>query len=187
MRIALDEQEVLALLRTAKSRSQRDFTMLLLTYRHGLRASEVAGIRLDDIENGHLTVARLKGSLRTCQPIVPHPGQPLLDEVRALREWLRVRPNDGSDYLFPSRKGGCLSRIQVFRLYRGMLLEAGLPIEKRHPHCLKHTLASTLIRRQVPVIEVKTYLGHSSISSTMVYVEVDESSACRAVQAVMMR
>jgi len=88
MRIALDEQEVLALLRTAKSRSQRDFTMLLLTYRHGLRASEVAGIRLDDIENGHLTVARLKGSLRTCQPIVLHPGQPLLDEVRALREWL---------------------------------------------------------------------------------------------------
>ena len=108
MRIALDEQEVLALLRTAKSRSQRDFTMLLLTYRHGLRASEVAGIRLDDIENGHLTVARLKGSLRTCQPIVPHPGQPLLDEVRALREWLRVRPNDGSDYLFPSQEGWLL-------------------------------------------------------------------------------
>jgi site-specific recombinase XerD len=161
--------------------------MLLLTYRHGLRASEVASIRLGDIEKGYLTAARLKGSLRTCQPLVPHPGQALLDEARALREWLRVRPNDGSDYLFPSQNGGCLSRIQVFRLYQKYAMESGLPIEKRHPHCLKHSLASALIRRQVPVIEVKTYLGHASISSTMVYCEVDERAVCQNVQAPVMR
>jgi integrase len=187
MRVALDETETLALLKAARKHSQRDFTLFLLAYRHGLRASEVATIRMADIADGHLTVHRLKGSLRTVQPIVGHPGEPLLNEERALREWLRIRPNDGSDYLFVSQRGGCLSRIQVFRLFQRYATEAGLPLEKRHPHCLKHTLASTLIRRQVPVVEVKCFLGHKALSSTMQYVEVDERAVCQNVQAAMMR
>jgi site-specific recombinase XerD len=187
MRVALNDEEVLNLLRVAKKNSLRDHCLLLVAYRHGLRTSEVASIRLGDIQDDHLTVARLKGSLRTIQPICPHQGQPLLDEARALREWLRVRPNDGSDYLFTSQKGGRLSRIQVFRLFQRYAAEAGLPSEKRHPHCLKHSIATRLIGRQVPVVEVKTYLGHKALSSTMAYVEVNEQAACESVRAAMFR
>jgi site-specific recombinase XerD len=186
MRVALDEQEVLALLKVARASSQRDHCLLLMAYRHGLRVSEVASIRLGDIADGHLTVHRLKGSLRTVQPIVPHPGQPLLDEAKALREWLKVRPNDGSDYVFVSQKGGRLDRSAIFRKYQQYATEAGLPAEKRHPHSLKHSIASRLIARQVPVVEVKQFLGHKSLSSTMQYVEVDETAVCQHVQAVMM-
>jgi hypothetical protein len=60
-----------------------------------------------------------------------------LNEHRALREWLKQRPNDGSDYLFTSQKGGRLDRSQFFRLFRAIAGEAGLPAEKRHPHALK--------------------------------------------------
>ena len=44
--------------------------------------------------------------MQTTQPLFLHRGQPLLDEVVALRVWMRVRPSDGSDYLFASQKGG---------------------------------------------------------------------------------
>jgi len=59
-----------------------------------------------DHESGSLDIRRLKGSLHTIQPLCRHKGQPLLDEVRALRTWLEERKqmakSDGSDYLFLS-------------------------------------------------------------------------------------
>ena len=87
----------------------------------------------------------LKGSLHTIQPLYQHRGQPLLDETAALRAWLRKRPADGSDYLFTSQKGGKLDRTQFFRNFQTVAESAGLPVEKRHPHVLKHSLASHLV------------------------------------------
>src|ERR1700724_1373027 len=106
--------ETLALLKVAKQRSTRDWAMVLLAYRHGLRASEVCDLKLADIDlkAGSISVRRLKGSLQTVQPLYPHRGQPLLDEANALRAWMRERPNDGSEYLFTSQKGGRLDRTQ---------------------------------------------------------------------------
>ena len=78
--------------------------MILVAYKHGMRASEVCNLRLDDIDmkNGSIVVERLKGSLRTTQAMTEHRGEPLLNELKALREWLRQRVDDGSDYLFTS-------------------------------------------------------------------------------------
>ena len=102
-----------------------------------MRASEVCNLRLDDLDmkNGSVVVQRLKGSLRTTQALTEHRGEPLLDELRSLREWLRQRPDDGSDFLFNSQKGGCLDRSQFFRLFKAIGGEAGLPAQKQHPPC----------------------------------------------------
>src|SRR5215831_8860668 len=112
-----------------------------------MRASEICNLGLSDLDlkNQNIVVARLKGSLRTTQAVTEHRGEPLLNEVKALREWLRKRRDDGSDYLFTSQKGGRLDRSQVFRLFRAIAGEAGLPAEKRHPHALKHSIASHLV------------------------------------------
>lgn len=56
-----------------------------------------------------------------------------MNELRVLRELLRERPHDGSDYLFTSQKGGRLDRSQFFRLFKAVAGQAGLPAEKRHP------------------------------------------------------
>jgi hypothetical protein len=128
-----------------------DQTMEILTaYKHGMRASEVCNLRVDDLDlkNCSIVVERLKGSLRTTQAITEHRGEPLLNELRALREWLRERQADGSDYLFTSQKGGRLDRTQFFRLFRAIACKAGLPAEKQHPHALKHSLASHLVSIQ---------------------------------------
>ena len=107
----LEPREVLAVLKAAKARSVRSWAMILLAYKHGMRASEVCNLRVNDIDlrNGTILVERLKGSLPTTQAVTGHRGEPLLDELKALREWMRQRPHDGSDFLFTSQKGGRLA------------------------------------------------------------------------------
>ena len=87
----LTPEETLTLLKAAREHSIRAWAMILLSYRHGTRASEVCGLRLADVDlkAGSITIRRLKGSLQTTQPLFPHRGQPLLDECAALRAWLR--------------------------------------------------------------------------------------------------
>jgi site-specific recombinase XerD len=184
----LSPEETLAVLRAAKERSVRGWAMILLAYRHGLRASEVCGLRLADVDlkNGSLSIKRLKGSMHTVQPLYAHRGQPSLDEVVALRAWLKGRPADGSDFLFTSQKGGRLDRTQFFRVFQAVAEATGLPSEKRHPHVLKHSLASHLVAGNVNLALVKQALGHRSIGSTMKYVGTTDAQAAEAVQSALM-
>jgi type 1 fimbriae regulatory protein FimB len=180
--------ETLALLKVAKQRSTRDWAMILLAYRHGLRASEVCRLKLADIDQnaGSISIRRLKGSLQTVQPLYQHRGQPLLDETAAVRNWLRKRPADGSNYLFTSQKGGRLDRTQFFRVFRSIAEVAGLAAEKRHLHCLKHSLASHLVAGNVNLALVRQALGHRSINSTMQYVGTSDQQAADAAHSALM-
>jgi type 1 fimbriae regulatory protein FimB len=184
----ISPEEMLALLKAARKRSTRDWAMTLLAYRHGLRASEVCGLKLADIDlkAGSISIRRLKGSLQTIQPLYQHRGQPLLDETTAVRAWLRTRRDDGSDYLFTSQKGGKLGRIQFFRNFQKIAESAGLAIEKRHPHVLKHSLASHLVAGNVNLALVRQALGHRSIRSTMAYIGTTDAQAAEAAQAALM-
>ena len=187
-RTHLSPAELLAVLKFARTRSTRDWCMVLLSYRHGLRASEVCGLRLRDIDMkaGSITIARLKGSMLTTQPLYSHRGVPLLDELSALRAWLRDREADGSDFLFTSQKGGKLHRSGFFRAFQSIATATGLPAEKRHPHVLKHSLASHLVGANVNLALVKQALGHRSISSTMEYVGTSDGQAAEAAAGALM-
>ena len=101
----LTEGEMKRLLDAAKGGryGQRDHLMLLMTYRHGLRVSELIDLRLKDIDldTSRLFVRRKKGSLSRHQPIEG-------DELRGLRAWLRersLRADARSPYLFLSERG----------------------------------------------------------------------------------
>ena len=187
--VHLEPAEVLALLKAAKAKGPRSWAMLLVTYKHALRASELCNLTLDDVDlkNGTIVVERLKGSLRTTQAITGHRGEPLLDEVKALREWLRERQHDGSDFLFTSQKGGRLHRSQFFRVFRSVAADAGLSPEKQHPHVLKHSMATHLVAANVNLALVKTQLGHKSINSTLRYVTTTDRQASQATAAALMR
>lgn len=185
-RTALEPRELLAVLEVAHKHSARDWALLLTIYRHGLRASEAAGLELSDIQDGQLVINRLKGSRKTVQPIVRHPGQPLLDEHKAFSRWLKVRPNDGSTALFTSRKGGHLTREQVYRIFRQHAETAGLPKDKWFVHSLKHSLASHLIAAGDNLAMVQVSLGHANLSSTQAYVHVSDQQAADASRKALM-
>ena len=153
--------------------------MILTTYSHGLRAAETCGLKLTDLDmrGGVLSIQRLKGSLFTIQELERHRGIPLLDEVKALKEWLAVRPGDCGDALFTSQKGSHLTSTQFYRIFRQIARNVGLPDHKSHPHVLKHALATHMVRRDVNLAKVQRALGHRSMNSTMAYVGVSDQEA----------
>jgi type 1 fimbriae regulatory protein FimE len=166
---ALTQKEVIAVLRATESR--RDRAMIVLAYRHGMRTSEVCGLKLADVDmkNGQVTVRRLKGSLKTTQPLSDLQGEPLLSEKKALRAWLAERGDHPSAYVFTSQKSGRINRSQFYRIFSAAAEAAGLSASKRHPHCLKHALGFNLVAAGVDLASIRIALGHKNIASTAIY------------------
>src|SRR5258708_20771503 len=125
---ALTQDEILKVLK-AVSDTPRDLAMILLAFRHGMRASEVCGLELKDVDlkNGEITIRRLKGSLKTTQPLADLQGQPLLSEKRVLRAWLGERGEHPSRYVFVSQKSGREHRSQFYRISANAAYYAGFP------------------------------------------------------------
>lgn len=146
--------------------SERDFLMVLMAYRHGLRAGELCKFRLDDIdlEEGQLFVRRQKGSVSTNHPIEG-------DEIRAVRAWLRERAK--SDYrvsplLFVQERGEMLSRHGFAYICR----EIGLrmkPAVHLHPHMLRHSCGYALANKGKDTRLIQDFLGHKEIKNTEIY------------------
>jgi type 1 fimbriae regulatory protein FimB len=183
---ALTQDEILKVLKAVQD-SPRDHVMVLLAFRHGMRASEVCGLELKDVDlkSGEIIIRRLKGSLKTTQPMADLQGQPLLSEKRVLRAWLAERGNHPSKFVFVTQKSGRMNRSQFYRIFSDAAERAGLPADKRHPHVLKHSLAVTLVEANVNLAVVRVALGHKSIASTAVYAMPSDESAGRAVLAAM--
>ena len=166
----LTREELLRLLGAAKAKSDRDWAMILVAFWHGLRASEVIGLTGKNIKDGYITVQRLKGSMRTIQPLIAH-TDPLLNEKPALEELVRQR---GTERLFPMTRAWFWSIVQKHGA------TAGIPSQKRHPHTLKHAIAMQTIK-SAGIENVRQYLGHKSISSTGAYLKVSDEVASEAI------
>jgi integrase/recombinase XerD len=94
--------------------------------------------------------------------------------------------NDGSDFMFVYQKGGRLHSSQFFRVFQTIAESVGLPTDKRHPHVLKHSLASHLVAGNCNLALVKQQLGHASISSNMMYIGTNDQQSSEAASAVLM-
>ena len=145
--------------------------MILMAYSHGLRASEVTALQRDAVRDGMLTVSRLKGSLRTVQPLVES-AEPLLNERESLFAFVALLR--GKQRLFP------ITRQHFWRLMQRYAAEAGIPARKRHPHVLKHTIAMQTIH-SAGIENVRQYLGHKSIASTGSYLKRTDAEAAIAI------
>jgi integrase len=162
--------EIEHLLATAKAHSQRDWLLILLTVNHGLRASETITLTPSDIRHGHLWVTRLKGSARTCQPIIGDEREPLLALARATAPGAR---------LFP------ITRMQFWRIMQATCERAGLDPIAAHPHSLKHSTGRAVLAETGDLPTTQRYLGHSSITSTQEYTkQTDEQAAAAAAPAL---
>jgi site-specific recombinase XerD len=145
---ALSTEQVKAILKEARKSSTRDWCMFLLTFRHALRSQEVRQFRLADIDitNGTVSISRVKGSKSSVQALDRHKGEPLLDSVFAMRLWQKERVEDGSQILFPSQKGGMMTRMQLLRLFKKYAMAAGVTEDLAHPHILRHSLCTVIDR-----------------------------------------
>ncbi|AVJ19039.1 tyrosine-type DNA invertase [Serratia rhizosphaerae] len=146
--------------------SARDRCMLLMCFIHGLRVSELRGLRLEDIDlnTNRLHVARLKNGFS-----VQHPIQ--IRERLAIKQWLSQRPRyleADSPWLFLSRHGGQISRQQLYRLMKNYGQLAGISVQV-HPHMLRHSCGFALADKGVDTRLIQDYLGHRNIQNTVIY------------------
>jgi site-specific recombinase XerD len=162
----LTEDEIARLLRATKVNT-RDRAIFAVAYYRGLRASELGLIRVDDYDpvNQRIVIHRLKGSRGGEYPVVH-------DERIALTNWLRERPDNTTQVLFPSRKGRPISRKTLHDLMRHYCEVARIDVRKAHFHALKHSTATHLSARDPDIVGVQDHLGHAAITSTMLYVSV---------------
>ena len=158
--------ELESILAAAKTHSVRDYMMLKTAFSHGLRASEVVHLTAGDIDQGELTVQRLKGSDCTTQPASAE-----------LVAFVANMPTD--EVLFP------VCRQHFWRLMKKYGAAAGIAKRKSKPHALKHTCAMLGLNGGMKINEVQRYLGHKSGSSTLKYLAVDDATASKAFAAAV--
>ena len=143
----------------------RDATMILLAYRHGLRAAELVALRWDSINFTQATIhiARVKGSTSGVHPLTGR-------ELRMLRKWQREQfPK--STYVFTSERGAPFER-GGFRTLLARLGEAAGFEFRVHPHMLRHACGYKLANDGVDTRGIQDYLGHRNIQHTVRYTEL---------------
>jgi len=160
----LTQEELKQLLKVVTNR--RDKAILLLAYRHGLRASEIGKLQRSDLDfaRQRIRIHRLKSSLEGEHVLAP-------DEAKLLKAYLRTR-QDSSPILFPSRRGDPISRFTLDKMIKKYGELAKIPKEKRHFHVLKHSIATHLLDAGAELMFVKDWLGHADISNTVIYAQL---------------
>lgn len=161
----LNESELSRLLAIAKQHSERDYLAIAVSAAHGLRISELIGLRGHDIQDGRIIVKRLKGSNKTNQALDPSLGR--LAAIAASAPESR---------LFP------FSRQYADRMIKRYCSLAGLHRGLAHWHALKHTCALMAWNRYQSLGGLQNFLGHKSTSSSVVYLR--ESSGVKTATAV---
>lgn len=159
-----DEVERLVRATKANRHGHRDALMLLLAYRHGLRASELVDLRWDavNLARGELHVSRLKNGAPSTQPLQG-------DTIRALRRLLRESPP--SPFVFVSERGAPFTRAGFQKMVARLGEAAGFGFGV-HPHMLRHATGYKLANDGVDTRSLQAYLGHKNIQHTVRYTEL---------------
>ncbi len=156
----LTEAEVTKLLKVAKQGryGQRDYLMVLMAFRHGLRVSELCDLQWTDVDfqAGTLYVRRLKGSKDSVHFLMGEESRPL----RALHK------ASESPYVFTSERGGPVSAAGFRKQLAtwGVKAKLGFPV---NPHMLRHACGYALANRGMDTRSLQAYLGHASIMHTV--------------------
>ncbi len=166
---SLSREQLASLLNAALQTSKLHWLMMLVTYNHGLRASETISLTSANIRDGFLTVQRLKGSMRTTHRL-------FANEAEALTQLAAEKI--AGERLFP------ICRQHFWRLVQKYGKQAGIPQHLCHPHIAKHSIAMHSIH-QAGIENVRTFLGHVSIASTGCYLKVDDDAASAAICAAL--
>ncbi len=167
----LTEKEVNTLLKTAKLQGKdpklqhRDYTLILLLYRHGLRVSEATELKWTqiDFDSQILNVIRKKNGKRSTHPLDPK-------EMAALRKLKKMFPFAQNVFCNVQTQKEIGTR-NVRRVLSLLGEAANLPISI-HPHMLRHACGFYLANKDVNIRVIQDYLGHKDINHTVRYTDL---------------
>jgi integrase len=169
----LTPSEVRSLLNATLSRpsryGERDFLLMLMMFRHGLRVGEAVGekcgLRWDAVMwgEGQIFITREKGSDSGVHPLRE-------DELVHLKKLREQFPE--SKYIFVSERGEVMKTDAVRKLIGRVAAEAGLDI-KVHCHMMRHACGYFLVNRGYNTREIQDFLGHRDIKHTEKYTKLN--------------
>lgn len=183
----LDKPEVEALLGVpdrSTIQGQRNYALLLFLYNSGARASEVANLRIADLElnvqkplTASVLILGKGGKTRRC---------PLWQKT-ALELLTLVQGRVPTDPVFLNRRKESLTRFGIHAMVKACVRRAGenLPTllsKQISPHTLRHSTATHLLRAGVDLNTIRAWLGHCSLNTTQVYAEIDLEMKARALE-----
>lgn len=152
---------------------RRDYAILVVALQTGLRASELTNLCCGDVVTGTGAHIRCegKGRKQRCTPL-------RRETLQVLELWLRERAGTDGDPLFPTMRGGRLSRDALEHIVRRHTLSASrtcpsLVGKRVSPHVLRHSTAMELLHHGVDQSVIALWLGHASVETTQVYVHAD--------------
>ena len=156
----------------------RDRAVLLLLYGSGLRISEALSLKRKDAPNGEWLRVKGKGNKYRDVPLLP-----IICE--GVREYIDHCPFDanGDEPLFLGKRGGELSPRIIQRRVENLRYELGLPSHTT-PHALRHAFATHLLSGGADLRAIQQLLGHSSLSTTQRYTDVNEAELLRLHKAI---
>lgn len=181
----LDHDEITALLRAPDRTSwlgRRDHALLLVAIQTGLRVSELASLRIQDVRLDTGAHCKVIGKGRKTR------AAPLTKEtVAVLRIWIRERGGHDPEPVFPTRRGGPLTPKAIACLLDKHTASAAescpsLRGKRVTPHVLRHTNAMLLRARDVDILTIALWLGHESTKSTEIYLHADNQLKQQAIE-----
>jgi len=168
---AHDVERILAGCDRETFNGRRNYAILLLLARLGLRAGEVVGLNLDDIDwSTSQIMIRGKGGASVPLPLAPDVGQALADYLRA------DRPRCGTRRVFIRHRApfvGLGNSSTISALVRRALIQSGVESAHKGAHVLRHSLATSLLRQGGSLDEIGELLRHKSANTTAIYAKVD--------------
>jgi len=171
---ALSWETVCALLKSidrSTAIGRRDYAILLLISTYGLRASEIVGLKLENIEwrVNQLRVFQRKTSTHTLLPLTSSVGESIIDYIR------HGRPSVQHREIFVKHKvpNPILKAADVAKVFNNWSCHSGLSIPFKGVHCLRHSYAIHLLRQGTPLKTIGDLLGHRSFKSTCCYLRLN--------------
>ena len=143
----------------------RNFCLLTVFLNLGLRVNEALGLRVNDIDwlSGKTSIREGKGGKDRILWLSE-------SDLAWLQQWRSIRP-PGAACLFCTLRGGRLSDRYIRDMVKRYGIRAGIK-KDLHPHTLRHTFATDLLRDTKNIRLVQRALGHVSISTTMIYTHI---------------
>ncbi len=153
----------------------RDLAMLELLYATGCRVSELASLRLHDLNlQEAYCKCHGKGDKQRLVPIGSRAVRAAQRYLDQLRPRLAARRTPRSDRVLLSPRGQGLRRERIWELIKKYALRAGVSAEIS-PHALRHSFATHLLAGGADLRHVQELLGHASIATTQLYTHVDHT------------
>lgn len=160
----------------SSAKGKRDYLVLLLAAEYGWRASDITSFSLDQIdwEKNKISIVQYKTQVPVEFPLLASVGNAVIEYLK------HGRPVGGDNVIIVNHenthKGKMLTSPTIHSLVAHAMKTANInnwKNKKHGPHALRHSLASNMLKHNVPISIIQTVLGHQSIETTKTYVSID--------------